>query len=338
MMKKGAIVFRCDGAPDVGFGHVVRCVAVAEELRRYHCPCIFAMRKGIEGFAFVRRSGFQVTRLSGPFEQIVKRVGARAVVLDVRDDLPRIALRRLRTEGALIVTIDDPSDRRLDADLAFYPPIPQVKTMNWAGFTGKLFVGWEWVLLRKQFSMVTPILHHSGTPRVLITMGGSDPAGLTLKAVRALRSLKEPFEAVVLLGPSFLHEQELKKELALAGTRFGVMRNVSNVARLMRESDLAVASFGVTAYELAACGVPAVYLCLTPDHAMSASAFTREKMAISLGVHSHVSVMKLASAVGRLLRDAPRRQKMSTICRRRMDGRGTERIASATVEKLESMK
>ena len=40
-------------------------------------------------------------------------------------------------------------------------------------------------------------------------------------------------------------------------------------------ADLAVASFGVTAYELAAVGVPAVYLCLTDDHAESAEAFSR---------------------------------------------------------------
>ena len=98
------------------------------------------MRKGAAGVAWVRKQGFSVVRFSGSFERIVKRAGATAVVLDVRDDLPRSVIRRLRKDGVLIATIDDPSDRRLDADLAFYPPIPQVQTMNWAGFTGKLFV------------------------------------------------------------------------------------------------------------------------------------------------------------------------------------------------------
>jgi spore coat polysaccharide biosynthesis protein SpsF len=42
-----------------------------------------------------------------------------------------------------------------------------------------------------------------------------------------------------------------------------------------------LAAFGVTAYELAAFGVPAIYLSLTQDHALSASAFEQDGMGLA---------------------------------------------------------
>ena len=46
-------------------------------------------------------------------------------------------------------------------------------------------------------------------------------------------------------------------------------------------ADVAICAFGVTAYELAACGVPAIYIGLTRDHVLSASAFADAGMGLS---------------------------------------------------------
>ena len=101
---------------------------------------------------------------------------------------------------------------------------------------------------------------------------------------------------------------------------------------LMAEADLAVASFGVTAYELAAMGVPAVYLCVTEDHAESASAFVEADMAVCLSRFSHATEPMLAEAVRRLLSDASRRVQMADLARRRVDGRGVERITRSVLD------
>ncbi len=329
MNSRAIILFRCDGAPEIGFGHVVRCLALAAELRDRGCLCAFAVRKGPEAVLLIQRQGFPVLNANESFESVARQARAAAIVLDVRDKTPRAEVRRLRKDGVLIATIDDPTDRRLDADLAFYPPIPQLRRMKWRGFTGKILAGWKWVVLRTQFAMragsQSKIANRK--PKILVTMGGSDPAGLTLKAVMALSRLHDPFKATVLLGPAFCHDRALARILKTAGSRFVVKRNVLNVAALMKRADLAVASFGVTAYELAACGVPAVHLCLTKDHAVSASALVRERMAVSVGVHRRVSVEALSMAVRGLLTNARLRRSMSARCRRNVDGQGAERIA-----------
>ena len=165
-------------------------------------------------------------------------------------------------------------------------------------------------------------------------MGSSDPAGLTLKAVKALDLVNGEFDAVVALGPAFRHHEELTN--LLANTRFScrVCQNCGSLPALMAEADLAVASFGVTAYELAAMGVPAIYLCLTEDHAKSASAFEEAGISTSLGVHNCVSEYNLAIAISELLNNKMGRIFKAKQCKKLIDGQGSKRIASIILNKL----
>jgi len=333
-----SVLFRCDAWPAMGYGHVVRCLALADELREAHeCEVAFAMIRGTPGASMAVAKGYRVVALdrealarnyAGWLEAAVDEVGADALVLDVRNDLPVAALRSLKEKGILIATIDDPSDRRLMADLAFYPPVPQVGRMDWRGFSGELSVGWEWVVLRREFSRRAVREKHD-VPVVLVTMGGSDPCGMTLKAVEALDLLGPDLDlrSLVLLGPGFLHHEALEELVAGAHRKFELLSGVDDIAGLMARSDLALGSFGVTSYELAAMGVPGIYLCLTEDHAESASTFVEAGMGECLGVHDRVTSRQLCRAIRGLLLDRPGLQRMAKSCTRNMDGKGARRVA-----------
>lgn len=326
---------------------MVRCLALADELRGVHgCQVVFAMRKGPRGFDMVGEGGYPVVTPQGPdrsfdyprwMTEALDVNDAKALVLDVRDDLRREDVERLKAPGRIVAVLDDLSDRRLAADLAFYPPVPQVPRAGWEGFGGEVHAGWDMVLLRPEFSRSRRD-QREGAPTVLVTMGGSDPAGLTLKAMNALDRLSGEFRVVVVLGPGFLHEETLSASLPGMHRRCEVLRDVRNMADVMSRADLAVASFGVTAYELAATGVPAIYLCLTQDHAESAMALVREGVAVSLGTYERVSVEALAEAASRLLNDSAAKEGMRRRTSGLVDGRGAERIARAITEGIERTK
>lgn len=348
------VLIRCDAAPAIGFGHVVRCLALADVLcNRYACQVAFAMLKGPEGVAHVRAQGYLVhqpppapaTVVEGDWlRQLIIDNRACVLVLDVRSELAPAALRTLRESGILIVTIDDPSERRLLADLAFYPPVPQVERLDWTGFTGQRFVGWDWVILRPQFAGaarkartagVTPttetaMLHRPLT--LLVTMGGSDPAGLTLMALEAIDQLAGDFRTLLVLGQAFMHEAALADWLASARRSYELCRDVQDMAALMAETDLAVASFGVTAYELAAMGVPALYFCLTDDHAQSAQSLSAAGMAITLGNYRNLKPTDMMANLEAFFADPERQCALSEQCVLNVDGQGADRIAQQILQ------
>jgi spore coat polysaccharide biosynthesis predicted glycosyltransferase SpsG len=303
-MVTGPVLIRCDGGAALGMGHVSRCLALAVELRDAHaCDVIFAMRDPRSaGVEVVRSHGYPVEPVDaseqadyGPAVVALTAVrAATAIVVDVRDALSRAALDTVRASGVRVVTIDEGSDRRFASDLAFYPPVPQVEEMDWTGFTGRRYVGWEWVLLRREFSAAravpdagAPALPDTGalalrgteglafqgsespSRDILVTMGGSDPAGMTEFAIDALNLLPAPLAVHVVVGLAFARRAALEDVVRRSTHAVQVSYAPDSMAQLMRGSRIAVSSFGVSAYELAASGVPAVHLCLTGDHARS---------------------------------------------------------------------
>ena len=339
--KAHSILFRCDASAEIGFGHLVRCLALADEIHHLSGSRVgFAMRETAHGYDVVRQHGYEVFNLpskrgdySAWLDETMRRFNAKIVIVDVRDDLSRQQLESLGGKGRLIVLLDDLSDRRFAADLSFYPPVPQVRRADWANFHGERLVGWEWTILRSQFAAP---LQRETTRRsnLLITMGGSDPAGITLKAVRAVELVSADFAATIILGPGFRHTNALRELLATARHQFTVRENVNDMRAQMVQSDLALCSYGMTAFELAASGVPAIYLCLTEDHAESASALADAGAGWSLGVVGAVEDRQVANALGELLADAGRHAQMSADARRLIDGKGARRVAEVLGERV----
>jgi spore coat polysaccharide biosynthesis predicted glycosyltransferase SpsG len=345
-----SVLFRCDASPTIGLGHLVRCLALADELHQNHGVAVsFAMRASPLASEMVKRRSYPTLHppdgaafdYEAWLRDCILKSGAQIFVVDVRDDLPQAALNALAGKGTMIAVLDDLSDRRWAADIAFYPPVPQVRRVDWSGFRGRLCVGWEWIILRSQFAESTPRRHNSKcTLLLLIAMGGSDPAGLTLKAVRAVDRLDGDgdgdfestiFESTIIVGAGFCHRQSLEDLLGQTRRRYTVREDVSEMSAAMAQADLAICSFGMTSYELAAMGVPAVCVCLTEDHAQSASALVAAGMGISVGVNDQDTETRLAAAVEGLLVDKNAWAQMSARARELVDGRGASRIAELLV-------
>jgi spore coat polysaccharide biosynthesis protein SpsF len=341
-----SIVMRCDGGAGIGMGHVVRSLALADELRDAHgCTIAFAMREpGSAGVAAVRAAGYAIDTVAADerhdypdaLAAIVASRQAAVLIVDVRDALSRAALDGVRAAGVRpvkIVVIDDVSDRRLASDLAFFPPVPQVEAIDWTGFAGRRYAGWEWVVLRREFGAGGPG-EESPAVDVLVTMGGSDAVGMTAFALQALDLLPMPLSVLVVVGPAFSQALELIDAAARSRHSITITRTPASMPALMRGSRIAVAAFGVSAYELAACGVPAVHVCLTSDHARSSSAFAKEDIAITAGVFGQVTPPQIADAVARLMGNAGRRTEMAARARGLVDGRGARRVADEIAGRL----
>jgi spore coat polysaccharide biosynthesis protein SpsF len=332
-------LIRCDASGRIGYGHIVRCVALAEQIQRdWKWRTIFAIAEDADGIRFAIQRGLTVEALPENIDlegeglwllMLVEKYKASALVLDVRSELSRESVNVIRETGTLIVSIDDISQRRLEADFAFYPPIPQVGKMNWENFDGQLNSGWQWILMPMQFAeqAIKTNAHHIERPSILITMGGSDPEGLTLKVLAAIDSMNEKFTTRIVIGAAFMHNDELLKLLSTAQRSYEIIRSPLSMASVMAEADLAISSFGATAYELACMGVPAIYLCLSADHACSATVLDQAGVADNLGEHFNLSAVDIRAALQRWLTHDNLRLQASDRGRRLVDGQGVVRIA-----------
>jgi spore coat polysaccharide biosynthesis protein SpsF len=249
------------------------------------------------------------------------------LVCDFREGLSRSDLEALAARVSITAIIDDGSDRRLAADVGYYPPVPQVQALDWKGSRCEPRVGWEWALLGLGKPAARPA-RANAKPTLLVTMGGSDPAGLTLRSAVALSKLEPAFRARFVIGPGVAEGPALAKKIAGLAPHFETIEGADGLATEYVSCDMALAAFGVTAYELGACGVPAIYLCLTEDHALSASAFEAAGMGQSLGLTARASDENIRDAVSALLNDPARQRTMRNVGLATIDGEGATRMAT----------
>ena len=321
----GLALIRCDGGGGYGFGHVKRMIALARALRDIEgIGAVFAVNGSAEALVPIRQAGFAAQMLAGPRADL-SGIDADMLILDTRDGPLRADVEALAVP--LKAVIDDASERRLAADLAYYPPVPQAEALDWTGSHATARIGWQWAVLG-QAPGQSRSRPQSPRPTLLVTMGGSDPFDLTLKCANALTALEPVFRARFVIGPGFKDKLRLAKSIVAMKPNFETVEGAAGLATEFASCDLALTAFGVTAYELAAFGVPALYLAISPDHAVSASAFERAGMGVCLGLGAGVQETAIAKSVWKLLTDNARRREMRNAGLATIDGAGASRVAA----------
>jgi spore coat polysaccharide biosynthesis protein SpsF len=326
----GLALIRCDGGGRFGYGHVKRMVALARALRdREGIGAVFAVNGTEDAFAPITRAGFEAFAAQ-PIAEMVAARDPDLLICDLREGVSRDELDGL---PLLKIAIDDGSDLRLAADLAYYPPVPQAEALDWHGSHCSARIGWEWSLLGMTKPVASPRAA-SPRPTLLVSMGGSDPQALTLRMARALTRLNPVFRARFVIGPGMENRGRVARAIASLAPNFETVEGAADLAAEYAASDVALVAFGVTAYELAAYGVPALYLGLTEDHALSASAFEQAGMGLSLGVAERAEDEDITRAVWALLTDTTRRRDMRAAGLMTIDGEGVARVAGDIAKEL----
>jgi spore coat polysaccharide biosynthesis protein SpsF len=336
----GLALIRCDGGGKFGYGHVKRMVALARALRdRESIGVLFALNGTPDAAIPIRRAGFEAVMIDGHHDlaMAIQKHTPDLLLVDGREGPTRDELEGLRRGVSIVAVIDDGSDARLAADFAYYPPVPQANALDWTGARTVARIGWEWSLLGLN-PHLTPVGAMSLRPTLLVAMGGSDPQGLTLRAAKALAPLDPVFRIRFVIGTGMADAAKVAAGVVALKTNYETVEGADDLATEYASADLALCAFGVTAYELAAFGVPAVYLGLTEDHARSASAFEQAGMGRSLGVAADVSDDDILSAVKALMNDTVRRRAMRNAGLAILDGSGAARIATDLAAALKEEK
>jgi len=324
----GLVLIRCDGGGKFGYGHVKRMVALARALRdREGFGVMFALNGTEDAAAPIRRAGFAVAAAGSDLAAVIAGEQPDILICDGRESPSRAALEKLKRSVAVTAVIDDGDERRLAADLAYYPPVPGAYALDWSGSNCRPRIGWEWSLLgvnpNAQVSRVP-----ASRPTLLVTMGGSDPLGLTERAANALAGLCSTFRVRFVIGTGMADGAKAAARIAARRRNYETVEGADDLSTEYANADLALCAFGVTAYELAAFGVPAIYLGLTAEHARSAAAFAESGMGLSLGVAAEMSDSDIARAVQTLMYNPSARRRMHNIGLSRIDGQGAARIAA----------
>jgi UDP-2,4-diacetamido-2,4,6-trideoxy-beta-L-altropyranose hydrolase len=349
----GAVtVLRGDASAALGLGHLMRLSALSQALSAAGRPTLCGARADsaarglLEGSA--QRCHFLPPDCSAEDDarltiEAAKGAGADVIVTDVchtaavrHPDALEAYHRALGASGALVVSFAGAQYADAAADIVIAPYVAASPQALAAG-AGELLLGPEYFVFRSEFSAAAA--EHRATAeradRILVTIGGSDPAELTALALDALARVDAPAPAVrVVLGAGF--PESYRRRLSALGAAFPEpiewLLSPPDMAGLMRWADLAITGDGLTKYECALLGTPAITVS-RPD---SDEAMNERFAAAGTSLHLACgrNAAELASAIAALRVDCARRAEMARRGTTLFDGRGAERIIHAIDARL----
>ena len=338
----GTLFIRTDASEKVGTGHVMRCLALAQGWREAGGDAVFAMATDAPLLKKrLAEEGFEVEWLAaepGSSEDAVaaarltQEKGASWVVVDGYH-FGHDYQRALKDAGANVLFIDDNGHAcRYCADIVLNQNIHADESMyaDREPHT-RLLLGTRYVLLRREFLKWKR--WRRGIPdvarKVLVTLGGSDPENVTLKAVEALGSVEiDGLEAVVVVGGSNRNYDGLCAAVADSPASIRVERDVRDMSELMAWADVAVSAAGSTCWELAFMGLPQITIVTVENQELVGAELAAMGPVIGWGRLTNRSAIDVTSALSKLCVAGPRRRAMSSGARQQVDGLGAERVAS----------
>lgn len=344
MRPRLRVLYRADGGHRIGTGHLLRAVRVLNELETMvSLSAVLAMSEDPAGLRYAEQAPARVLLLpasetAGPKPRFDPLTLIQATNLDDFDvvvvdmlDTDAGTLAGLGGPTRAVITMDDRGPGRMDADAIINflvrEPAPDALPSH-----VRLFEGPQFVTLDSSYSAAR--LRRRARSRngatVLVTLGGGDAAGLTVKVARALLSLEAIGRVDFVCGLAFQHRQELDELLCHAPWQSCVHIGVPSLHRFFLRCHVAVVAGGMTMHEACCTGTPAIAVCQSIDHQLElAEWFAHEGAMINLGDGQKVDEKTIRDAVARLVGDASLRRRMGRVGRRLVDGEGTRRTAAA---------
>lgn len=157
-------------------------------------------------------------------------------------------------QDILFCMLDDVGNADVWADIVFAGMIyPTKKTFK----SRYVYAGPEYIILNPQIAGYRR--KRTAISRIIVTLGGSDPHGVTLEVTEKLKTIS--CDVDIIIGPNFKFKKELEQ---INQETFRIYQNVPSLIEMFYEYDLAITGGGVTCCEANAAGLPCVIIANAP--------------------------------------------------------------------------
>lgn len=361
------VVFRADASVQIGTGHIMRCLTLADELTRQGHECWFICRehKGHLG-DLVSAKGYKLTLLplenasesdlpetepttyadwlgaswQQDAEQTLKALAETDADWLVVDHYALDAEweRKVAKSVGRIMVIDDLANRPhecavlLDQNVLDHSLTERYQHLVSVGCN--LLLGPKYALLRPEYAALAKALpeRDGGISRILIFVGGSDPYHLTERYLQALTAPKfEHLFVDVVIGKNHPSPATVEN-LVEARSRTRLYSALPSLAALMVRADLMLGAGGATNWERMCLGLNSVVTSVAKNQDNINQTLARKGLIEFLGAADKLADTAVTFAIENALQNLEFNMKRSATMRNIVDGRGTEYVIRELLE------
>jgi len=326
------VLFKTVASNSIGFGHLFRCLSLAEALESYGINSVFLANAEAEnkiseyGFAFVCSESFNYNDI-----ERIRTIDPDVVVVD--SYLANSSYIEGLAKEHFLVQFDDNNDicGEISADILINGNI-HARDLNYVSKKKRtrFLLGPEYLVMKSEYW--SPESSDESENSLLITTGGADFFDLMPKFLEALKTL--PVKKKVIVGPGFSQSQIWKLEmLSKYMTDFELIYTPSSLKDYIAHSSIVLSASGSTIYEILAMKRLPVIFTIADNQRMISKKL--EGFGITnLGWHENIDFEKLPEIIQREtdIKEAKKNDLAELFSK--FDGKGVMRTAKAIVDEV----
>lgn len=349
------VAFRVDASSEIGIGHFMRCLTLANTLKQHGAQVRFVSRHipehlrnmlNTQGHGFAPLSGIQDKEVIGELShahwlgvsQDQDAIDTSHALSDQTWDwliVDHYALNTLwetvlRNVAKRILVIDDIADRQHDCDVLLDQNLYIDMHTRYVGKIPvhcRLLLGPRYALLREEFRRMREQVNPRTGPvkRILVSFGGVDRDNHTSRAIQALANISNSdFHVDVVIGIQHPQREQVESECAKHG--FACHMQTKRMAELMATADLAIGAGGSASWERCCLGLPALVVSLADNQINIARALGLFGACIYMGSLETVSALQIRNATIDLFQHQGHLKSLSEKSYSLVDGLGVDRL------------
>jgi spore coat polysaccharide biosynthesis predicted glycosyltransferase SpsG len=314
------IVFRTRGNHKQGMGDLYGSLALYKEFKRLGHKCIMQAEPDAEALGFFKENSIQYIAADNSINdnKAAADFSNECIIFNMlKNDSDYVASYKEKFKYS--VTIDDDGPAAQLADMRINPLY----------VTDNAYCDLDLVFIKKEYAAynIKEKNIFDLISNILITLGGADTYGFTPMALEGVLAADiDTVEKIdVIIGSAYQHIKELEDVINKSEKSVTLHRNVNDMPERLFNADLVVCSAGLTIYEAACCGAPAVIICNEPFEVQTANRFDSEKYGLNLGFGDQLSYHDIKESVLKLSENKTMREDMSFRGRQIVDGKGAEK-------------
>lgn len=337
-VKRGPILFRCDGTLSAGWEPLYQCLSLAAALQR--------RRRGTHFFSYldplnlaqtIQRGNNDWTPAEHPIGESgdlaatvreIRRRDAAAVVLCGRA-VDEEYINAVKGTGALVICIDSRAKVNFQGDIVVNPMLaPGMKSYRFRPGT-QLLLGRKYALVRGLFRRQRTIraTEQPAPFRAMVALGDDDLDG-TLLRTKQLLDVPKVEKITMVVRTHHDRYEEIKDFANEHEKRVEVVTEPKELMTRLVRAHFALTSCDTWTPELCCVGIPQLLIPRTPEQLASARKFDELGVATLVGTAEKTTFEMLAEACAPVLDDPMERLGMSRCSRNLIDGRGGDRIVN----------
>lgn len=333
-------VFMTNADSSSGTGHLMRCLALAQEIKQRGYKVSIITNCSFETInQRILKESFPIYFIDDFFNwgEIIKILQIEEpewLILDGYNFRTEYQ-KNIKDSGYKLLVIDDNAhleyyysdiilNQNFEAETLLYNIEPYTK----------LLLGTKYVLLRKEFFTGTERKREFPEvgEKIVVTMGGADNENFTLKIIKALNLIEQPLNIKIIIGAANTNYDSVRYELKKAIHAAEILVAVNNMASILSWADVVISAGGITVWEIAFVGVPSILCIVAKNQERTVRSLVKNGYFLSPGWLKKTSQYELKELIENLVFNKNLRRILSEKALTLVDGKGAERVINAIIK------